>query len=210
MDSGSAEVTAPDTAGRPARKRVRAPEAHRAAILEAARAAFSERGFAKATIRDIAARAGVTHGLVMRHFSSKEALFIAAAPELSPLAEDIPGDAAGLPARVAQAYVRRMEGADSSDPMIAMIRGAAADEESARRLLAATGERAHAAYRAVLDLPDAEQRIDLLGALVIGVSFIRYVMREGPLAEMPPDDLSRYLTASLTGILQEPLPPGPP
>jgi AcrR family transcriptional regulator len=190
------------------KKRVRAPEAHRAAILDAARAAFAERGFAKATIRDIAARADVTHGLVMRHFPSKEALFIAAAPELSGLAEDVSGDVAGLPARAARAYVRRMEAADRGDPMIALVRGAAADEESAKRLLAATRERALAAYRAVLDVPDVEQRVDLLGAHIIGVTFSRYVLREGPLAQMTPADLTRYLAASLAGILLAPIPAG--
>ncbi len=64
----------------PKRKRVRDPEAHRAAILGAARAAFAERGYARATIRDIAARAGVTHSLVMRHFTSKEGLFLSVSP----------------------------------------------------------------------------------------------------------------------------------
>lgn len=70
----------PPSAPAVVRKRVRAPEVHREAILEAARAAFAERGYTRATIREIAGRAGVTHGLVMRHFGSKEQLFLAAVP----------------------------------------------------------------------------------------------------------------------------------
>ena len=46
----------------------------RARIREAAIALFAERGIGPATIRDIAAEAGVSSGLVRHHFGSKEGL----------------------------------------------------------------------------------------------------------------------------------------
>lgn len=48
-----------------------------AAILESAAQLFSERGPAAASIRDIAARAQVNHGLIFRHFGNKEQLVAA-------------------------------------------------------------------------------------------------------------------------------------
>ncbi|OBG34524.1 TetR family transcriptional regulator [Mycobacterium alsense] len=45
-----------------------------AAVLEAAIELFAERGPAATSIRDIAARSGVNHGLVFRHFGTKEQL----------------------------------------------------------------------------------------------------------------------------------------
>jgi AcrR family transcriptional regulator len=45
-----------------------------AAILEAATELFAERGPAATSIRDIAARSKVNHGLVFRHFGTKEQL----------------------------------------------------------------------------------------------------------------------------------------
>ncbi len=45
-----------------------------AAILEAATDLFAERGPAATSIRDIAARSKVNHGLVFRHFGAKEQL----------------------------------------------------------------------------------------------------------------------------------------
>ncbi len=45
-----------------------------AAILEAATDLFAERGPAATSIRDIAARSNVNHGLVFRHFGTKENL----------------------------------------------------------------------------------------------------------------------------------------
>lgn len=45
-----------------------------AAVMEAAADLFAERGPAATSIRDIAERAGVNHGLVFRHFGTKERL----------------------------------------------------------------------------------------------------------------------------------------
>jgi len=53
-----------------------AGRATRAAIEEAARTLFSARGFEGASVRAIAAEAGVDPALVIRHFGSKEALFL--------------------------------------------------------------------------------------------------------------------------------------
>ncbi|MGY1773295.1 TetR/AcrR family transcriptional regulator [Blastococcus sp. SYSU D00813] len=48
----------------------------RAAIAVAARALFDERGFAATSVRSIAAAAGTDPALVIRHFGSKEQLFV--------------------------------------------------------------------------------------------------------------------------------------
>ncbi|MEM7492681.1 MAG: TetR/AcrR family transcriptional regulator [Pseudomonadota bacterium] len=50
----------------------------RASILQAALDQFAERGFDGASIRDIAKRAGVFHGLIKYHFENKEELWKAA------------------------------------------------------------------------------------------------------------------------------------
>ncbi|WP_113699451.1 TetR family transcriptional regulator [Nonomuraea lactucae] len=186
----------PDT-----KKRIRDPEARRAAILAAARSVFAERGYVKATIRQIAQRAGVTHGLVVLHFSSKEELFLAAVPGTRDLGESVQGDVEGLAGRVARAYVARMESADSADPFIALVRGAADDQDSAKALLRAMREKSISAYLTVLDGADVPLRVDLLGAHLIGVTFSRYVLADGPIAAMSPDELTDYLTMSLRGIL---------
>jgi hypothetical protein len=183
-------------------RRTRDPEGKRSAILVAARQVFAERGFAKATIREIARRADVTHGLVLLHFSSKEQLFLAAVPGPRDLAENVAGDPAGLPARIAEAFVRRMESADGADPFIALIRSAAADQEAATALLRALAAESVAAYRPALTGPDTEERVELVGALLIGITFSRYVLRGGTLATMPAAQLTDYLTQALTAILR--------
>ncbi|WP_211762324.1 TetR/AcrR family transcriptional regulator [Kutzneria sp. CA-103260] len=181
-------------------KRVRDPEAKRAAILAAARSVFAEHGYDKATIRQIAERAGVTHGLVMMHFATKAKLFVAAVPAQH-LADKVVGDVEGLPERVARAYVERMTSAEGCNPFIALVRGAATDQDDAKSLLRAMRETSVEIYRGMLDDEDVPQRADMLGALFMGVAYSRHVLADGPIAAMTPDELIRYMTRAIRAIL---------
>ncbi|RZK00291.1 MAG: TetR/AcrR family transcriptional regulator [Novosphingobium sp.] len=58
--------------------RTRNPARSKAAILEAARTAFSTRGYAQVGVREIAVAAGVATSLIDRHFGNKLQLFEAA------------------------------------------------------------------------------------------------------------------------------------
>src|SRR6185369_8160826 len=75
---------------RPAQRRrgpvAAAPRGQRetvAALIDATIALLAERGPAAISVRDIAARGGVNHGLVHRHFGSKQALVRAALDRLA-------------------------------------------------------------------------------------------------------------------------------
>lgn len=187
-------------AAAPARRK-RAPEERRAAIVEAARAAFAEMGFGKTTIREVARRAGVTHGLVMRHFGSKEQLFLAAVPSPRTLMEEVAGDPKTLPTRIARSYVRRMAVSGGNDPFVAMLRAVAAEEETAKRLFAAMQADSLEMYGHVIPGPNLEERVASVGAYLIGVTFSRFVLRSGPLASMPDEELIRHLIPNLRAIL---------
>ncbi|GAA1835034.1 TetR/AcrR family transcriptional regulator [Agromyces salentinus] len=73
---GAASTSAPS---RPARRGPYAKTpARRAEIVRAALASFAEHGYERASLRDIAARADVTHAALLRHFASKDDLLLAA------------------------------------------------------------------------------------------------------------------------------------
>lgn len=188
-----------DAVARPPRRRD--PEGHRRAILAAARECFGEGGYPRTTIRAVAARAGVTHGLVMRQFGSKEQLFLAAVPGHRDLDRVVAGDPASLPERVAQAYVDRMETDAHGDPLVALLRGAASNEKAASALFAAMEGNSIKAYGEVLAGHDVPVRVALLGAQLIGVTFNRYIAATGPLAEMTPEQLAGHLARVLRCIL---------
>jgi len=63
-------------------RRTRGPSAstpaRRAEIIRAASASIAEHGYERASLRDIAARANVTHAALLRHFASKDELLLAA------------------------------------------------------------------------------------------------------------------------------------
>jgi AcrR family transcriptional regulator len=190
----------PAHGGREGRRR-RDAEASRAAILVAAREVFAERGYAGATIREIARRAEVTHGLVMRHFGSKEQLLVAALPGTRHIPEIVAGDPATLPERIASSFVEQTESADSDHAIIALIRSAASGDEAAMRVYQALEGSAVNAYREILTGPDAKVYVDLLAALLIGVTFSRHVARSGALAEMTAEELTEYLSAAVRALL---------
>ncbi|MEH0639525.1 TetR/AcrR family transcriptional regulator [Streptomyces bottropensis] len=55
--------------------------ARRAEIVRAARDSFAENGYAKASLRDIAERAGITHAGLLHHFRNKDELLAAVLAE---------------------------------------------------------------------------------------------------------------------------------
>ncbi|MEM1248082.1 MAG: TetR family transcriptional regulator [Acidobacteriota bacterium] len=82
--------------------RQRQREATRERIAEAAVEVFAEKGFAGASTREIARRAGANQGLITYHFQSKEALWRAAA--------------AGIFDRLGGQLEERLKALDFSDP----------------------------------------------------------------------------------------------
>ncbi|MFJ8006711.1 TetR/AcrR family transcriptional regulator [Streptomyces fagopyri] len=195
----------------PARpRRVRDPELHRRAILDAAARAFAERGYNRATLRDIAQRAGVTHGLVLRHFGSKENLFLAAVPGTRSVEELAEDSGEPLAARIAQEFVRRLENPESTDTFVALMRSATDDEHAAAKLYIAMQQRTDETYRRLLGAHALEHRVPFLAALLVGVTFSRYVIRAGALAEMSTERFTEDLTASVDALLREGPPAGRP
>src|SRR5438045_9506246 len=93
-------MTTPSARGRSKPPTGRAEVA--AAVLEAAADLFAERGPAATSIRDIAARSRVNHGLIHRHFGSKHSVVAAVLDHLGQhLAALLAADADGATISVA-------------------------------------------------------------------------------------------------------------
>src|SRR5690349_11873420 len=101
----------------PGRRRDRA--ATRAALLAAARRRFAAHGIDGASVRDVAADAGVDPALIFRYFGSKQALFEEAAT-VEP--ERVEGPAADLPVRLLRSVLDDAGRAGADHPLLALLR----------------------------------------------------------------------------------------
>src|SRR5262249_7855072 len=154
--------------------------------LAAARALFSEHGYERATIRDIAARAGVDAALVHHYFGSKDQLLGSALrlgdgdllPELFAQGVD------GLGERILRgtfAHYDRLP-ARELGAFLGLLRSATPHPNAAHLLREsfATGGLAQVAH--AMGLPQPRLRAALAGSAVFGLAMARYVVRLEPIA----------------------------
>lgn len=152
----------------------------RGAILDSARLAFAESGYHGATIRGIAASAGVDPALVHHYFGSKEDLFAAAISlPLRPAAVAatiLEGGREELGERLARLFFAVWETPESRDALVAMLRGAFTTEKAARTLREFFESILVERIAPTLDGPDARLRMGLAASHMVGVAVLRYVV----------------------------------
>ncbi|MFF4836715.1 TetR/AcrR family transcriptional regulator [Streptomyces sp. NPDC001315] len=185
----------------PARKRDGA--ATREAILAAAVVEFTEHGYARAGVRQIAERAGVTAMMINRYFGSKEGLFAQAVDRAFGPPTVVGDERRGLSRAIAHTLAERTApGAERLDPFLLMLRSVQDPEamDALRR-----GIEAHVGARlaGLLEGPEAEVRAQLGLALVAGTWLLRTVVGTSALAEADNDGLADLLTRMLGPVTGE-------
>jgi len=176
---------------RPVGRRPGDPSQTRATILAAARRQFAERGYERATIRAIAARADVDPALVLHHFGSKQRLF-AAAHELPVDPGDLFARIADLPppergAAIVRSYLSIVS--SPSSPALSLLRAAATHEDAARMLREFVGAAFLVHAPRLAPGPDGARRLALAGAHMVGIVFGRFIVEIEPLASATTDEL---------------------
>jgi AcrR family transcriptional regulator len=200
----SSEQTEPKRRGRRS-----GGEDTKAALLAAAREVFVERGYEGATVRSIAARAGVDAAMVNHWFGGKEGLFAKAVLQ-------VPVDPNALVERLldgpveetGERIVRNFLGV--WDPLgggqfAALVRSVTSHDQVAEVLRGFFVQTLLKRIVTRLDVPDAELRATLLASQIFGMGMVRYVVRFEPLASADVEtmvkaiapNLQRYLTGDL-------------
>lgn len=182
----------------------------RGAILAAAREEFAAGGFDGATIRGIAARAGVDPALVHHYFGGKDKLFEAAIELPVALEAFLPQLLAGTDrARIGEIVTRRFlslwEDAANRPVFMAMLRSVVGNAQAASLVRERLTQQVFGPIADVLDVPDAALRANLIGSQFIGLALVRYVGRVEPLASAEIEavvaalapTIQRYLLADL-------------
>lgn len=176
----------------------------RRAILDAARSAFAAHGYDQTTIRAVAAAAGVDASMVMRYFRSKAGLFTAAATADLRVPDLAATPAAARGEVLARHLVERWED-DDRDELILLLRTAVNSEAVAAQLQATLGQLVTGPI-AALGVADAAERGAFIGAQLLGLVLCRYILRQEPLASLPPADVIAAVAPSVQRYLDGPVP----
>src|SRR5262249_8026316 len=171
------------------------------------------RGYEAATLRTIAAQAGVDPAMVRHFFGDKDGLFRAAlhlpidpGPALAAvLAETAAEGTDRLGERLGRCFLAIWEGGPGPSPFVAFLRGATGHEESRGMLHDLLTRSLFPVLSQAVPGPDALLRVELCGSQLVGLGMARYVIAVEPLASLPAErlvrlygpTLQRYLTGEL-------------
>jgi AcrR family transcriptional regulator len=196
---GMSRPFAPQEPSAPPQPSARRSDRTRAAILAAARERFAADGYERATIRAIAADAGIDPSMVMRYYGSKEKLFAAAAD----FALDIPDLAGVRPDGLGQALVSHFISRwERDDTLVALLRVAVTNPAAADRMRTIFTEQIRPLVAAVdADPARAGVRAGLLAAQMLGFALCRYVLALPRVAALPAEDAVEWLAPSVQHFL---------
>lgn len=160
-------------------------------ILVAARNQFAARGYGGATIRGIAAEAGVNPALVHHFFGSKDQVFVAAMNlpfNPSQLVETIlEGPREEIGRRIVRLVIGLWESERTALPFFALVRSVTSSPEVAAQLRTFMETAVLAKVAAALGLPPL--RLTGAASQIIGLAMVRYVLRAEPMASATPDEV---------------------
>jgi AcrR family transcriptional regulator len=182
----------------------------RAEILAAARTLFAARGFAGASIRAIAADAGVDPSLVHHYFGTKDDLFVAALElPVDPRVAMLPvleGGIDGAGERLLRVFVSVWDDEHARLALLGLVRGVF--EPTGRQLLrdGLLGVVLGPIAPALGIVDDPQRRISLVASQMIGLVMLRYVLEVEPLASMDSELLVSTYAPTLQRYLSDPLP----
>jgi AcrR family transcriptional regulator len=188
------------------RSRAHDPEGRRAAVLAAARRLFAKNGYARTSIRAIAAEADVNHALVVTYFGGKEALFMEAVGRFQIPQDALAGDIEGMGARIARAYVERWENMADDDPWLALVRSSLSHEGSYQLLRSELEAQQAAPLSAILGgAGDGPARGAMVECLIAGMIMARYIYRIEPARSVPAATFEAAFASSLQQAISGPI-----
>ncbi|GAB2683636.1 TetR/AcrR family transcriptional regulator [Nocardia thraciensis] len=180
----------------------------RQVLLDTARGKFADAGYEQTSVRDIAAAAGVDPALIRHYFGSKAELFRATMgwpfDPADIAGRVVEGDRGELGARLTRVFFEAWDRPESRAPLLAILRGAATHADSAALVREFIQQQLYPQLAAALPGPDAELRIDLSMAQLLGIAYLRYILRVEPIASESLDELVTRVAPVITMHLAKP------
>lgn len=192
--------------------RTRGSPPNRESILAAAQQHFIERGYDGATIRSIAAAAGVDPALVHHYFGTKDQLLLATLQQVALVEESVPALLAGHPDDLGERVLRaafevyEKEYQPMLGALVGLVRSAIAHDDAASLLRQGLAEGGLVRLVEALGLPQPQLRAALVGSELFGLALARFVVHLEPIASADIETLVGWYGPTLQRYLTEPLP----
>lgn len=188
--------------------RWRTGQVNRQRIIAAAREHFMRDGYERATVRAIAADAGVDVAMVYYFFGNKEGLFTASTltgPEhpLHQLATLLDEGTERIGERLVRRFLEHWEEGAVFEPFLTLWRSAAIHPEARKVLHDSLAGPIAKRVAAEFGVADAELRVELVASHLAGLAFARYQLRIEPLASTTVEDLVGWLGPTLQRYLTD-------
>jgi AcrR family transcriptional regulator len=188
--------------------RWRTGQLNRQRIIDAARERFMRDGYERATVRAIAADAGVDVAMVYYFFGNKEGLFTASTltgPEhpLHQLATLLDEGTERIGERLVRRFLEHWEEGAVFEPFLTLWRSAAIHPEARKVLHDSLAGPIAKRVAAELGVADAELRVELVASHLAGLAFARYQLKIEPLASTTAEDLVDWLGPTLQRYLTD-------
>jgi len=167
-------------------------------ILAAARERFGRAGFQGATIRGIAADAGVDPAMVMRYYGNKDKLFAAAADFDLELPDFATTDRGELGRSLVRHFLQRWEG---DDALVILLRSSATNAEAAQRMRQIFGTQLQPLVASFVPAGEAGARAGLIATQILGLALCRFVLQLPPVVEMTHDEVVEWLGPTIQRYL---------
>ena len=171
----------------------------KAVILAAARERFGRAGFQGATIRGIAADAGVDPAMVMRYYGNKDKLFAAAADFDLELPDFAATDRGELGRSLVRHFLQRWEG---DDALVILLRSSATNAEAAQRMRQIFGTQLQPLVASFVPAGEAGARAGLITTQILGLALCRFVLQLPPVVEMTHDEVVEWLGPTIQRYLE--------
>lgn len=173
----------------------------RDAVLDAARAAFHARGYARTSVKAVAAAAGVTPDVVSKYYQSKDKLFAAAIKFPFDPADSIPKLVApgldGMGERLTRLTLETLGDPETRSDLIALARMVTSAGKAGVGLKSFVEQDIVDRLAGVIGVPDARLRANLITSYLLGVAINRYVMKLDPIASLPEDEVVRLVAPTV-------------
>jgi AcrR family transcriptional regulator len=176
-----------------------------ARILDAAARVFVADGYDRATIRAVAAAAGVDGGLVTYYFGSKRELFRAVI-DAAPVPE-----VGAAPGQAVEQILAALAGRLADEPVasLAILRSVLTNPEAADAVRGGADRHQAQIAQAVVPGEDAKLRAEIISAALLGITVSRHLLKSDELARADPAEVIRLLRPCLLSLTGGPGDDGP-